>query len=224
MRNTNEEQKPARAGAGAEIVCQQAGEEALWQSLKGRMAENLNPKRFLHSLEVADVSVDMGRVFGGDLPKLAIAGLLHDGAKDIGHQDLLRYGEAYALITDPAERLNPSLLHGPVAAWLACHEWGVEDPAILEAIRLHTAGDAGMSKEAGIVFMADLIEDGRNYEGVETLRRLCREDLQAAMIEAIEQTMVYLEHTKKPLHGGTVRCLAWLKKERGMGWKAKSRP
>ncbi|MCL2120686.1 MAG: bis(5'-nucleosyl)-tetraphosphatase (symmetrical) YqeK, partial [Clostridiales bacterium] len=157
-------------------------------------------------------------------PKLAMAGLLHDGAKALEPKELIRYGESHALLTDPAERLNPSLLHGPVAAWLACHAWGVEDPVVLEAIRLHTAGDAGMSKEAGIVFMADLIEAGRNYEGVEKLRRLCREDLQAAMIEAIEQTMVYLEHMKKPLHGGTIRCLAWLKKERGMEWRAKSRP
>ena len=75
-----------------------------------------------------------------------------------------------------------------------------------------------MSKEACIVFMADLIEPGRDYQGVDVLRRLCREDLWAAMVEALTQTLEYLEREKKPLHSGTLRCLKWLQEERSIEW------
>jgi predicted HD superfamily hydrolase involved in NAD metabolism len=186
------------------------------------MAQMLGQKRLNHSFAVADESVALGRVFGGDLAALALAGLLHDGAKELGNEKLLSIGESAGLITDPAERENPFLLHGPVAAWLADHEWGIRDPVILESIRLHTTGAGEMSKEACIVFMADLIEPGRAYAGVDTLRQLCMEDLRTAMIEAIEQTFQYLERTEKPLHQGTSRCLVWLKKERSIEWKARS--
>lgn len=211
-----------RTGYEGLLVCRLAGVEGQWLELKGRIQKALNPKRFIHSLAVADEAVAMGNRFGGDLVRLALAGLAHDGAKGMSAGELLALGETQGLITDPSQKENPSLLHGPAAAWMAGHEWGVSDPVILEAISLHTTGEAGMSLEACIVFMADLIEPGRNYDGVDILRRLCREDLRLAMIEAIEQTFGYLERANLPLHQGTRRCLAWLKTERGIEWKARN--
>ncbi|MEL7622013.1 MAG: bis(5'-nucleosyl)-tetraphosphatase (symmetrical) YqeK [Clostridiales bacterium] len=209
-------------GKTAEEICRRAGCQKEWQSLRDKLQGQLKPRRFNHSLAVADEAVAMGHLFGGDLVKLALAGLLHDSAKELSNEQLLALAEAQGLITDPAERENPSILHGPVGAWRACREWGIADPVILEAIRLHTVGGPDMSLEACIIFMADLIEPGRAYNGVDILRRLCRQDLRAAMIEAIEQTLVYLERKKLPLHQGTLLCLAWLKEERGIVWKAKN--
>ncbi len=211
-----------RPGSRGAEVCRLAGCGEEWQRLQTELAGRLKLRRLNHSLAVADQAVAMGHLFGGDLVKLALAGLLHDSAKELDNEQLLALAEARGLITDPAERANPSILHGPVGAWLAFQQWGIEDPIILEAIRLHTTGGPAMGLEACIIFMADLIEPGRSYNGVEILRRLCRQDLRAAMIEAIEQTLVYLERKKLPLHQGTLRCLEWLKEERGIVWKAKN--
>ena len=198
-------------GSRAAQACEQAGVGSRWRGQRGRMEDMLGQKRFIHSLAVADTSVAMGEIFGGDPVRLALAGLLHDGAKGLGDERLLAFGASHGLISDPAERENPSLLHGPVAARMASDTWGVDDPVILEAIRYHTTGAEKMCREACIVFMADLIEPGRSYQGVDILRRLCGEDLRLAMIEAIEQTYVYLAREQKPLHNGTSRCLAWLR-------------
>jgi len=214
------EERPA--GEESASVCRLAGVEDQWISLKNRMAIVLQPERVVHSLAVADESVAMGHCFGGDLVKLAFAGLLHDGAKELSAVELLAFAEAKALVADPSERENPSVLHGPVGAWIARSAWGIDDPIILESIHYHTTGESNMSLEACIVFMADLIEPGRRYTGVEVLRRLCREDLRAAMIEAIVQTFDYLERKKLPCHGGTQRCLAWLEKGRSISWKARN--
>lgn len=209
-------------GSKAELACIEAGAAEAWRSLKGRAEGMLQGKRLAHSLAVADESVIMGLRFGGDPVRLALAGLVHDGAKRLDDGELIAIGEAEGLIGDPAQRESPSLLHGPVGAWLAEHEWGISDPVILESIRYHTTGEADMGLEACIVFMADLVEPGRDYDGVEVLRKMCREDLRAAMIEAIEQTFVYLERKKQPVHAGTARCLAWLKEERGIPWTARN--
>jgi len=192
-----------------------------WLRLKGLMERALSPERFVHSLEVAGAAVSMGRAFGGDLERLAVSGLLHDGAKDMSDGELLAIAEAYGLITDPAERRRPNLLHGPVASVLAPRDWGVTDPVIIESIRYHTTGEAGISKEACIVFMADLIEPGRKYQGVQTLRRLCGEDLRAAVIEAIEQTVEYVKRVNKPFHQGMARCYDWIKSEGSISWRAR---
>jgi predicted HD superfamily hydrolase involved in NAD metabolism len=211
-----------KPGAKSAKACRLAGEERQWLTLKIRVEQMLHPKRLAHCYAVADESVAMGRRFGGDVVKLAFAGILHDAAKELGDGKLLAIGEAQGLIVDEAERENPSLLHGPVCAWLAQHEWGIADPIVLECIRFHTVAEANMGLEACIVFMADLIEPGREYTGVDLLRKLCRKDLRAAMIEALEQTFVYLERKKLPLHGGARRCLDWLRGEGGRAWTARS--
>ena len=206
----------------SQAVCVHAGLELFWLCLYQQIKEKLSPDRFTHSLAVADAAVTMGRTFGGDLVKTAIAGMLHDRAKDMPDSELLAFAQEHSLISDQSEIDRPSLLHGPVAACLAADEWGVDDEDILQSIRYHTTGEAGLCKEACIVFMADLIEPARSYPGVDTLRQLCRRDLKAAMIEALQQTFIYVERVGKPLHSGARRCLDWLESERSISWKAKS--
>ena len=204
----------------AEALCIDAG-ECRWDAMKAQMAQTLGQKRFRHSLAVADTAVAMGRLFGGDLVKLALAGLLHDAAKELGDAKLLETAVSEGLITDEVERESVYLLHGPVAAWMLRRDWGIEDPTILEAIRFHTTGAPGMCREACIIFMADLVEPGRTYQDAVILRQLCREDLRAAMLLAIEQTYVYLARKNLPLHGAMRLCHEWLQNERSLEWKAK---
>ena len=204
-------------GRAAEAVCRAAEPPAAkrWLTHKRRMQGLLKPKRFIHSLAVADTAVCMGEVFGGDPVCLAIAGLLHDGAKNFSDQRLLSLAEEQGLITDPAERQRPDLLHGPVAAFLAEQEWGEKDPRILQAIRLHTTGGPDMCLEAAIVFLADLLEPHRQYPGVEELRAGCRKGLKAAVIMAIDDTYEYLAREHQPVHQGMVRCRQWLTEGKG---------
>ncbi|MEA4891253.1 MAG: bis(5'-nucleosyl)-tetraphosphatase (symmetrical) YqeK [Peptococcaceae bacterium] len=212
-----EGQEGKAGGAVAEAVCLTAGGAAAerWQTQRIRMAGMLKPKRFIHSLAVADTAVRMSVWLGGDPVKLAIAGLLHDGAKNLSNERLLALAREHNLLTDPAELIRPDLLHGPVAAWLAEHQWGETDPQILQAIRLHTTAGPEMCLVAGIIFMADLIEPNRSYPGVEELRQSCRKGLKEAVILAIDDTFDYLERENQPVHQGMVRCRQWLTEGKG---------
>ena len=57
----------------------------------------------------------------------------------------------------------PEILHGPVGAWIAEHEFNITDEDILNAIRFHTTGRAGMSKLEKIIYIADMIEPNRTF-------------------------------------------------------------
>jgi predicted HD superfamily hydrolase involved in NAD metabolism len=181
-----------------------------WQTYYQLMKQRLSPKRLNHSIRVAECGLSLSQRFGGDPWKIQLAGLLHDGAKEMSNQELLTISQAANLLTDPAELANPSILHGPVAAWLAQTQWGIQDPVILQAIQYHTTGAAKLSLEARIVFLADLIEPNRQFQGVEILRTLAKQELNVAILEAIDQTFVYLGKKKQPVHQGMVACRQWL--------------
>jgi len=79
----------------------------------------------------------------------------------------------------------------------------VTDEDVLSAIRYHTTGRAGMSALEAIVFLADLIEPGRTFPGVEELRRLSREDLNAALLAAYDGLIRYVLDQGGLLHSAT---------------------
>ncbi len=94
----------------------------------------------------------------------------------------------------PAELLdyNAELWHAPVGAYLAEKEAGITDPEILDAIRYHTSGRPGMTLLDKVIYVADYIEPGRHFPGVEEVRRLAETDLNEALIQAMKNTMIFL--------------------------------
>jgi predicted HD superfamily hydrolase involved in NAD metabolism len=83
-------------------------------------------------------------------------------------------------------------LHAPVGAVIAHRDYGVDDPEVLAAIRWHTTGGPEMSLLDEIVFLADYIEPGRTFPGVDRLRALAAASLPEALLAAYDQTLGYL--------------------------------
>ena len=83
-------------------------------------------------------------------------------------------------------------MHAQAGAIFAKEIGGVKDEETLNAIRYHTTGRKGMGLLEKIIFMADYIEDGRVFEGVERVRRLAFKDLDLAMLKALDLSMIHL--------------------------------
>lgn len=81
--------------------------------------------------------------------------------------------------------------HGAAATLVAYGRFGIRDAEILSAVASHTCGRAGMGKLDKIVYLADMIGPERDFPGVDTLRRLCRQDLDAAMRWALDHNAAY---------------------------------
>lgn len=170
------------------------------------LEQRFSPARWQHSRGVALAAKKMARRWGIEPARAELAGWLHDYARDLDEGALLRIGEEEGFITHPVERWVPELLHGPVGAYLVRQELGIEDAEVLRAIAVHTLGAEEMSVLDKIVYIADLVEEGRNYPGVEKLRALAEVDLDRALLASFDQTLRYCLERGFYLHPRTLEA------------------
>ncbi len=170
------------------------------RQIEDEVKKSLKPKRFRHTIGVKYTSVCLAMRYGEDLEKAAIAGLLHDCAKNLSGEKLLQLCREKGLPVSEAEERSPYLLHGRVGAYFARTKYGITDEDILGAITWHTTGCPDMSLLEKIVFTADYIEPGRDTApNLDQLRQLSFIDLDAAVLEILRQTLEYLRETGKEI-------------------------
>jgi predicted HD superfamily hydrolase involved in NAD metabolism len=186
-------------------------DDALIKDAENYARERLSDKRYAHTLRVAETIERLAKLHGLDPEGSRLAGLLHDTAREIGKEELLRVAEEDGLSVGDFERERPILLHGPVAAKLAGEDLGVKDGEILDAVRVHTTGEPGMGPLALALFVADKIEPGREQSGVEGLRDLASESLYRAARAALEDSISYNERRDRPAHPKSRQTLDWLR-------------
>ncbi len=168
--------------------------------IRAKLSEN----RYQHSMRVATVAREMAQAFGLDEEKAYLAGIVHDYAKGIPGYELLSLAKEHNLLEDEVENQSPDLLHAPVGAFLLAREQGLDDEDILGAVRNHTLGRVGMTDLEKVLFLADMIEPGRDFPGIERLRCLAWKDLNQGMIQAIELTLRYCMDQGRLIHPRTV--------------------
>jgi predicted HD superfamily hydrolase involved in NAD metabolism len=185
-------------------------DDALLDDARSYARARLSDERYAHTLRVAETAERLARLHGLDPKKARLATLLHDAAREAGKDELLRVAGEEGLAVGDLEREQPVLLHGPVAAELARRELGVEDEEVLEAIRVHTTGEPGISPIALALYVADKIEPDRDQPGVEDLRGLALKDLHKAATAALEGAISYNERRGHLTHPKSLQALKWL--------------
>lgn len=173
--------------------------EAIIQAVQSKMSD----KRFQHVLGVEESAVALAQQYDCSVEKASIAALTHDYAKERSDEEF-RY-----IINEQGldhELLNwgNEIWHGVVGAYFVQTELGIEDEMILQAIRLHTTGAAEMTLLDKIIYVADYIEAGRNFPGVDEARRLAKLDLNQAVAYETQQTLLYLIAKKLPIYPKTL--------------------
>jgi len=172
--------------------------------LTALIKSRLSKRRFKHSIEVARVAAEMAVHFGVDEEKAYITGLLHDYAKGISGEDLMRIAQEKGLIEDKMDLEIPDLLHAPVGAWLLRLELGIDDEEMLRAVTSHTTGALEMSDLDKIIYLADMIEPGRDYSELERLKCTALRDLDRGMLLGLESTIRYCLQQGRLLHPKTI--------------------
>ena len=162
-------------------------------------------KRWRHTLGVIDAAVALAERFGGDAEKARIAAVLHDVAK---YWPVERQREAIALDGDAAGLdtllYDKELWHSHAGAYVARRDFGVDDDEVLDAIRYHTSGRPGMTQLEKIVCLADYIEPGRDFPGVDRLRELSERSLEEALVAGFDGTLRFLIDQGKRIYPLTV--------------------
>lgn len=175
-----------------------------------RLRLRLSPKRLMHSIGAADAASKLAEIYAADIVKCRLASLLHDCAKEIPADELILYAAKYGLRLDDVSIKETVLLHGPLGAKFAEYEYGIEDKEILNAIDCHTTGKENMTLIEKIVYLADLIERGRNFEEVEAIRNLSNENIDKALLFALNRTITKLVINGRLIHQRTVEARNYL--------------
>ena len=175
----------------------------------------LGEKRWTHTKNVKKMAVQLARRWGCDEEKAAVAAIFHDSAKELPKEQLLQIFADNAIIALDAPKRPAPVWHGIAAAILAQTRWGVQDEEILSAIRCHTTGKPGMSLLDKILYLADMTSAERDWPGVEKLRKLALEDLDAAMLAGLAQTISFVEQSGKPVDPMSAAAYADLKRAYG---------
>lgn len=166
----------------------------------------LTPKRFVHSLAVADQAEHLAKKYGADPQKARVAGLLHDILKDTDRDSQLQILQDFDILLDTVEKKAPKLWHARAGAVFVENILGIHDAEILDAIRYHTTGREGMSPLEVVLYLADFTSADRDYPDVDVMRRLTEEDLHAAMDYALAYTIADLREQGRDVHPDTLAC------------------
>ncbi|OQY38367.1 MAG: hypothetical protein B6229_06020 [Spirochaetaceae bacterium 4572_7] len=123
---------------------------------------NLTNKRYIHSVNVANMASDIALKFGLNTNAAYLAGLSHDIAREFTKDELFKgMNKCFGFSDDFCS--NISLFHGPVGALFIQNRFNIIDKDILDAVSFHTVGGANISALAKVVYIADYISADREH-------------------------------------------------------------
>lgn len=164
----------------------------------------LTEQRWQHTVRVALLAAENARRAGVYEYDAIVAAALHDCAKYLGESSPELNGfECPSGVPAP-------VIHQYSGAYVAEHTFGITDKYVLNAIRYHTSGRENMGNLEKLIFLADLLEEGRDFEGVEHLRKLFKKDIDECLLVSLEHQLNYLTKNKKPVYSLTKRAYEYL--------------
>ena len=161
--------------------------------INNKIQEMLPEKRYKHSLNVANCAVKLSEIYGCNK----------------------YYVDKYEIVLDEIEKDNLALSHSLIGSYIAKYEFGINDKDIINAIKYHTTGKEDMDIIEKIIYIADLIEEDRDFPGVEELRDLVyNKELDKALLISFNNTIKFVIENNQLIHNRTVDARNYLIKNK----------
>lgn len=184
------------------------------KQIEKTLKEMLPDRRLKHSLDVSKCAVKLSEIYKCDKEKAEIAGLVHDCAKYFTDEQIEDCVKKFNIKLDPLEVNNIALSHSIIGSYVAVDVFNIKDEEIVNAIKYHTTGKENMSLLEKIIYMADLIEEGRNFPRVEELRELTYSGkLEEALILSFNNTIKFVIDNNQLIHPRTVKARNYILEE-----------
>lgn len=168
----------------------------------------LNEKRYEHVKRVVTKAKELAEIHNVNVEKVEASAWLHDVAKFFELSTMLDLiKNKYPEVSDDNSKMT-SILHGFAGAEFVRNNYdlfGVDDEEILDGIKYHTIGSEKMNDISKIVYLADAIEEGRNWEGVDKARKIAKTNLNEAIKYEIDEKLVYLINKDTVIHPNIIK-------------------
>jgi nicotinate-nucleotide adenylyltransferase len=189
-------------------VCQYIKEKGVYLlpdllKVKGLLKE----ERWKHSVRVAIMCAE--NAARADLTeKQAITmGALHDCAK------YMNADSSYLADFTPPDNVPKPVMHQFAGAYVAGNYFKVDDERLLSAIKYHTSGRENMSEPEKLLFLCDMLEEGRDFDGVVTLRQAFYRDLDECLYLSLKHQVEYLHSCGKEIYPLTEKAFNFIKEK-----------
>lgn len=187
----------------------------MFKNIQDKLRITLDLPRYEHTIGVMYTAGCLAMAHGYDIHKAMLAGLLHDCAKCMSHEERLALCEAQQVEVTTSELENKALLHAKAGAILAKIEYDITDEDVLHAITVHTTGASDMNILDKIIYIADYIEPGRDKApNLELVRSYAFQDLDVCMAQILDDTLNYLNSRGGHIDPTTAEAHEFYKKYR----------
>ena len=147
-----------------------------YKEVREVVKQRLSKDRFYHSECVANRCVELATIHKVDAEAARLAGIAHDIAKEMSHEEKLEYCKENHLEVDSIEKVHPGLLHAKIGADIAKKEFGFSED-ICSAIKYHTTAKANMSQLDKVLYVADMSSQDRQFSDKSYVIELGNKDL-----------------------------------------------
>lgn len=173
------------------------------EEIVAKEKNNMDTKRFEHCIGVSETSRKLAELNDYDPNKAALAGFIHDYAKQVPNDRFIEIIKTQDFDQDLLN-YNRAIWHGIVGSYIIEQELKISDPEILTAIKRHTTADTEMTTLDKIVFVADFIEPHRDFPGVEQARKTAFENLDAGVGYELAHTLSFLVENRQKIYPKTL--------------------
>lgn len=164
------------------------------------LKKHLKPSRLKHTLSTKKYAAILAKHYSIDEKKAYAAAILHDCAKWMDDKKVIKCAMQYGFVPDEMFIQYPQLMHGAAGAYIAKEKFGIKDCEILEAICCHTIPKPDMCDLAKLIYVADKIEETRDYEYVKNIRDSLHLSLDEIFLMTLKKIKLWHIENNIPLH------------------------
>lgn len=173
------------------------------EEMKKELKDILSEYRYSHSIGTMNMAENLAKVYNIDSEKAKIVGLVHDIAKEMSKEEIFEYAQKHKIEFDEIEKNSLKIVHSKLGADICKNKYNF-DEQMQKAILYHTVGNANMDMFAKVIFIADKIEENREYDGVELLRTLAFQDIDKAIIEYLNKMIIRSINQNVQIHPDSI--------------------
>jgi predicted HD superfamily hydrolase involved in NAD metabolism len=169
----------------------------------------LSKKRFNHSKAVVKYAMKLASIHNLDVKKTAVAGYLHDIAKELSPSVLLQMINSSDIISIEEIKGLEQVWHSYAGGAYAKDVLEL-DEEISMAIASHTSGRAGMSGIEKVIYVSDYLSEDRNIPGLAPLRKLSERSLDSVVLEILTRQISRLITLKRKIDINSIRAYNYM--------------
>ncbi len=172
---------------------------------------DMKKSRAEHIYRTTKAAIILAKLNNIDPDKAIRAALYHDIGKYVTREKLESLGIPW---TDEIESLPSSCRHQLTGAAIAEKCFGETDQDVLSAIKTHTTGGKNMTTLQKIIFSADYIEEGRDFDGLDKIRAITYDNLDKGVIAILKNTLIYLKSVGESIAPATKEAYEYIISEK----------